>query len=124
VLAGATVAVAPVRCGSGIPLKVLDAWSVGVPVVASPFAVEGADGVPERDLLAAEGVDAWTSQVRRLLRDPALRARLVAGGQERIAALGPERVRGELLRQVAGAAAGREPPLGRAPRDGPSAQGP
>lgn len=107
VLAEATVAVAPVRCGSGIPLKVLDAWSVGVPVVASPFAVEGADGIPERDLLAAEGVDGWSHQVRRLLRDPALRARLAAGGRERIAALGSERVRGELLRQVAGAAADR-----------------
>jgi glycosyltransferase involved in cell wall biosynthesis len=105
VLAGATVAVAPVRCGSGIPLKVLDAWSVGVPVVASPFAVEGADGIPERDLLAAEGVDGWTTQVRRLLDDPELCARLAAAGRERIAGLGAERVRGELLRQVVGAAA-------------------
>src|SRR6185295_16702045 len=34
-LATATVAVAPLRCGSGVPLKVLDAWAAGVPVVAS-----------------------------------------------------------------------------------------
>ena len=110
VLAGATVAVAPVRCGSGIPLKVLDAWSVGVPVVASPFAAEGADGVPERDLLAAEGVDGWCTQVRRLLDDPALRARLAGAGYERIAGLGAERVRAELLRQVAGVVADEAPP--------------
>src|SRR4029077_6237579 len=43
-LATATVAIAPLRCGSGVPLKVLDAWSAGVPVVASPFAAAGVGG--------------------------------------------------------------------------------
>ena len=104
-LADATVAAAPLRCGSGVPLKVLDAWSVGVPVVASPFAAEGADATAERELLVAEGIDAWTAQVRRLLQDEPLRARLAAAGRERIAALSADRVRAELLRQIAAAAA-------------------
>ena len=53
-LAGATVAVAPLRCGSGVPLKVLDAWAAGVPVVASPFAAAGVDAEPGGDLLVAD----------------------------------------------------------------------
>ena len=37
VLAAAQVALAPLRAGSGVPVKVLEAWSAGVPVVASPL---------------------------------------------------------------------------------------
>ncbi len=48
-LTSATIAVAPLRCGSGVPLKVLDAWAAGVPVVASSFAAAGAAAEPERD---------------------------------------------------------------------------
>jgi polysaccharide biosynthesis protein PslH len=53
-IASATVAVAPLRCGSGVPLKVLDAWAAGVPVVASPFAAAGATATPGNDLLVAD----------------------------------------------------------------------
>jgi glycosyltransferase involved in cell wall biosynthesis len=101
-LAGATVAVAPVRCGSGVPLKVLDAWSVGVPVVASPFAAEGAAATDERELLVADGPEAWATQVRRLLAEPALRARLAGAGRARLEALSAARVYPELLRAIAG----------------------
>ena len=34
VLASATAAVAPLRAGSGVPVKVLEAWAAGVPVVS------------------------------------------------------------------------------------------
>jgi hypothetical protein len=95
----ATVAVAPVRGGSGVPLKVLDAWAAGVPVVASPFAAAGAAGEPGRDLLVATTAEEWEAQVRTLLADAELRRRLAAAGRERVAALAPERVY-PLLREL------------------------
>ena len=101
-LATATIAVAPLRCGSGVPLKVLDAWAAGVPVVASSFAAAGADAAPERDLLVADTPEQWEAQVTRLLDDAALRARLVEAGRARLAELTPERVYPLLRRLVAG----------------------
>lgn len=95
----ATVSVAPLRCGSGVPLKVLDAWAAGVPVVASPFAAAGASGDPERDLLVASTPAEWVAQVRRLLADPGLRARLAEGGRDRLVELAPDRVY-PLLREL------------------------
>jgi glycosyltransferase involved in cell wall biosynthesis len=101
-LATAAVAVAPLRCGSGVPLKVLDAWAAGVPVVASPFAAAGAGGEGERDLLVASTADEWVAQVRRLLTDAALRERLLAAARTRLAELAPERVYPLLVRLATG----------------------
>ncbi|HEX9670642.1 MAG TPA: glycosyltransferase, partial [Thermoanaerobaculia bacterium] len=50
----ATLALAPLRCGSGMPIKVLEAWSAGVPVVASPWAAAGTTGQPGEDFRLAE----------------------------------------------------------------------
>ena len=101
-LATATVAVAPLRCGSGVPLKVLDAWAAGVPVVASSFAAAGAAAEPERDLLAADSPREWTAQVGRLFADPPLRRRLAEAGRARLAELAPARVYPLLRRLVTG----------------------
>jgi glycosyltransferase involved in cell wall biosynthesis len=87
VLADATLALAPMRCGSGVPIKVLEAWSVGVPVVASPWAAAGTSGMPGEDLaLAGPNPDEWVAAVTALLDDPAARVRLVANGRRRLAA--------------------------------------
>jgi hypothetical protein len=101
-LATATVAVAPLRCGSGVPLKVLDAWSAGVPVVASSFAAAGAAAAHGREVLVADQPAAWVSEIRRLLAEPALRARLVAAGRVRVDELSPDRVYPLLARAVTG----------------------
>jgi glycosyltransferase involved in cell wall biosynthesis len=79
-LAGAQVYCAPIVSGAGMKNKVLDAFSAGLPVVATPEAVEG---LPVRDgehcLLAqpASFVDA----VARVLGDRDLRTRLASGGR-------------------------------------------
>ena len=80
-LGGATVAVAPMRAGSGQLLKILEAMASGVPVVATPLAASAFDFVPGRDLLVAGDPGEFAAAVARLLRDPdearaiALRAR-------------------------------------------------
>jgi polysaccharide biosynthesis protein PslH len=81
VLAGASVALAPMRCGSGTPVKILEAWSAGVPVVASPYAVAGTRGADGRDLLVADGPGEWVAAVASLLERPERAAALVAGGR-------------------------------------------
>jgi glycosyltransferase involved in cell wall biosynthesis len=85
-LAGATAAVAPLRAGSGVPVKVLEAWSAGVPVIASPWAAAGAAARPGLDLLVAETAQEWQEAVARLLADRGQAARLVAAGRARLAA--------------------------------------
>jgi len=84
VLAGAGAAVAPLRAGSGVPVKVLEAWAAGVPVIASRWAAAGAGARPGFDLLVAETAEEWCDAVGRLRADAALRHRLAAAGGARL----------------------------------------
>jgi glycosyltransferase involved in cell wall biosynthesis len=56
-LAEAWLAVAPMRTGAGIKNKILEAWSVGTPVVMTPIARNGLSQAPAELLLAAEGAE-------------------------------------------------------------------
>jgi glycosyltransferase involved in cell wall biosynthesis len=59
-LAQAWLAVAPMRTGAGIKNKILEAWSVGTPVVMTPIATNGLNQAPPELLLAAEGLELST----------------------------------------------------------------
>jgi sugar transferase (PEP-CTERM/EpsH1 system associated) len=65
----ATVAVAPLHIARGVQNKVLEAMSMGVPVVASPAALEGLDIRVGTDALEAESPVQWVHQVSLLLGD-------------------------------------------------------
>jgi polysaccharide biosynthesis protein PslH len=107
VLAGAAAALAPLRCGSGVPVKVLEAWSAGVPAVASSWAAAGTTGLPGEDLLVADSPGQWVEAILALVEDPAARRRLAASGRRRLAAdYSRRRVKDQLLAAVAAAAAG------------------
>ena len=101
-IASATLSLAPMRCGSGVPIKILEAWAVGTPVIATPWAAAGTTGRPGEDFLVAGSHPAeWASAIRELLDDPAARARLAENGRRRLAAdYSPEVVRGQLLGAV------------------------
>ena len=87
ILAGATLALAPMRAGSGLPVKILEAWSLGVPVLATPWAAAGTSGVPGEDFAVAEPRgDAWVETILRLIQNPAERARLAESARRRLAA--------------------------------------
>ena len=69
------------RCRSN--LRVIEAWAMHSPVVASPvgeyrFLREGVDG------LFAETEDQWVDRVSWLLREPELRHSLARAGRERV----------------------------------------
>jgi glycosyltransferase involved in cell wall biosynthesis len=59
-LARAWLAVAPMRIGSGIKNKVLEAWSVGTPVAMTPIATNGLGQAPAALLLAKDGAELST----------------------------------------------------------------
>jgi glycosyltransferase involved in cell wall biosynthesis len=98
IIAQATVSIAPMRCGSGVPVKVLEAWVVGTPVLASFWAGAGTTGRQDEDfrLLGQEPGD-WVAAVTDLLDHPETRRRLVEGGRRRLAA---DYTRDEVRRQL------------------------
>lgn len=104
-LAGATVAIAPMRGGAGQPMKVVEAWSAGVPVVATSWAAAGTTGVPGEDLLVADDPEAWCRAVLALVDDPERRRRIAGAARERLRRdYSIEAVRRRLEEVVAGAA--------------------
>jgi len=101
-IAQATLSLAPLRCGSGVPIKILEAWAAGTPVVASPWAAAGTSGRPGEDFVVVGPHPAeWASAIRELLDVPAARRRLAESGRRRLAAdYSPDVVRGQLLAAV------------------------
>ncbi len=89
----AAVALAPLRLARGVQNKVLEAMSMGLPIVASPQASQGLGDVPHDTLLRAEGRDATVAAVCRLLDDPS-EARMIG---ERAAAFVRSRYRWEQM---------------------------
>lgn len=84
VLAPCTLAIAPLRCGAGMPLKILDAWSVGVPVVASRWAAAGVAAAEGGPLRVAETPEEWSQTLLELLDSPTIRCDLAAKGRQRL----------------------------------------
>ncbi len=66
----ASVAVAPLRIARGIQNKVLEALSMGLPVVGTTAATQGVEGTPGRDYLVADDAERFASEVARLLERP------------------------------------------------------
>jgi glycosyltransferase involved in cell wall biosynthesis len=87
VIAQATLSIAPMRCGSGVPVKVLEAWAVGVPVVATPWAAAGTSGRQGEDfILAGQHPVEWVTAITDLLANPSARRWLIENGRRRLAA--------------------------------------
>ncbi|RLE19137.1 MAG: hypothetical protein DRJ65_20585, partial [Acidobacteria bacterium] len=68
-LAQSWVAIAPMASGSGVPMKVLEAWAAGVPVVAHPWTAAGLDSVGRGAVRQAEGTEQWVRALVDLLGD-------------------------------------------------------
>jgi len=76
------VFIVPLRCGSGIRVKILNAMAMGLPVVSTTVGCEGIDVTDGENILIGDEPEVFASQVARLLEDPAERLRLGYTGRE------------------------------------------
>lgn len=102
--------VVPMRAGSGMRVKILEAMARGLPVVSTSVGCEGIGVEPGKHLLLADTPDAFAAAVLRVLSDDDLAASLAAQAR----ALVLERydvgaVRSAVLHAIAGAIAGDSP---------------
>jgi len=95
-----SILVVPLRIASGIRMKIIESWSRGVPVVATPEAVRGLEADDGRELLLARNGREFGAAIRNLREDPGLQQRLIEAGRQAVATRhDPARV-GTLLEEV------------------------
>jgi polysaccharide biosynthesis protein PslH len=85
-VAGSSVSIAPILAGGGTRLKILEAMSVGTPVVTTPKGAEGLGVVDGEHLLLASSPAEFAGAVSRLLRDSRLAADIGRRGRDMFAA--------------------------------------
>jgi len=74
----------PILSGSGTRIKILEAASYGVPVVATPLAAEGIDLVPEREILLRCDPRALAQACADLIADDARASAVGTAARERV----------------------------------------
>jgi polysaccharide biosynthesis protein PslH len=74
--------IVPLRSGSGMRVKILNAMSMGLPVVSTTIGAEGIEVTHEQDILLADGSEAFAEAVLRLITEPGLGERLGAAGRQ------------------------------------------
>jgi hypothetical protein len=79
--ASGSIHAVPLRFGSGVRMKVLEAWARGVPVVATPEGAAGLEASDGVELLVARDAAEFAAAFRRLHAEPGLAAALAAGGR-------------------------------------------
>jgi sugar transferase (PEP-CTERM/EpsH1 system associated) len=82
VLRQAAVMVVPLHAGSGMRVKILEAFARGIPVVSTTIGVEGIDATPGEHLLVADTPAEFARAVTILLHDPAEAARLARNARQ------------------------------------------
>jgi glycosyltransferase involved in cell wall biosynthesis len=80
-LAAARVYACPMRHGTGMKNKVLEAMAMALPVVCYPPAIAGIDCVPGVHVLVAEDPDTFAQHVVDLVRDPSRAEKLGRAGR-------------------------------------------
>lgn len=75
------VMVAPLRSGSGMRVKILDAFARGVPVVSTSVGIEGIAARPGEHALVADDDRAFAEATARVLQDRSLAQRLATAAR-------------------------------------------
>jgi glycosyltransferase involved in cell wall biosynthesis len=78
--AAASLAVAPIRFGTGTRIKILDAFAHAVPVVSTLAGAEGIEAIPGREIELAAGADDFAGRVVELLKNHAKADSIGFGG--------------------------------------------
>lgn len=83
-LAETGVFVVPLHAGGGMRVKILDAWSWGLPVVSTTIGAEGIEIQPGEDMLIADSAPEFARAVIRVLKDESLAQRLGQSGRQSV----------------------------------------
>jgi len=116
-LAAARVVVAPVRFGTGMRGKVLEALAMARPLVTTSLGAEGLAAAPGRELLVADDAPAFAAAIRATLDDPAAAARRGAAGRALAVARYDWSLVADAHEAVYEAVRGRRPARRRVPAD-------
>jgi GT2 family glycosyltransferase/glycosyltransferase involved in cell wall biosynthesis len=81
-MAESSVYIVPMRLGVGIRGKILEAWSMEMPVVSTSVGCAGLRYESGQNLLVADNSRQFAEQAISLLRDPAMRLRLGKEGRK------------------------------------------
>lgn len=77
-----TILVCPIRCGSGIQNKILEAMSVGLPVITTEQVVNAINAKPyEEIIVSSEDPNEFANKTLQLLRDRSFQKKLSINGR-------------------------------------------
>lgn len=79
----AAVVIAPLKIGGGTRLKIVEAMSMGKPIVATHIGAEGLDVSDGEDILLGDTAEEFAAQVVHILGDAALAQRLGVAARNR-----------------------------------------
>jgi len=82
--AASAALVVPLRAGSGMRVKILDAMARGIPVVSTSLGAEGISARNGEDILLADSANQFAQATVHLLRDVELRRRLAQNARRLI----------------------------------------
>jgi glycosyltransferase involved in cell wall biosynthesis len=106
-LQSAGVVVVPLRFGSGMRNKILEAWAMDKCVVSTTIGAEGLDYADGRDLVIADDAAALGEQLVRALREPERREALGKAGRRAVVAHDPAAIASGYSRQLTAARSAR-----------------
>ncbi|TDI83755.1 MAG: glycosyltransferase [Caldithrix sp.] len=78
----ATVFIAPIRCGSGTKIKILNALSMSMPVVTTPVGAEGIAVVDDENIIIAKDDEDFANKTIMLLRNPEFAKNIGKNGRQ------------------------------------------
>ncbi len=80
-IAKASVYICPLRWGTGVKNKILEAWAMGKAIVATPISTEGLKVNDSENILIARTPKDFAQQIHQAIEDKELRARLGHNGR-------------------------------------------
>jgi len=78
----ADIALAPIRAGGGTRIKILEAFSYGLPVVSTTIGAEGLDVAPGKQILLADTAAGFAEQCLHLMENAEARTTIGAAGRD------------------------------------------